>query len=328
MESSSSARRASLAPRGGFTVVELLVVIGVLVLLISIFIPYLAKTREVDNRARCARNLANFSVLFREYAIREENAHGVPLLPSVIYDGHNRPNGYTAFTGPDDLNPFAPANATTTQTAAGHVAPNDVTASLFLLMRYGYISNGREIGLSMYVCPSSDDRADMLTDAVGRPVAAIQRSNFRSPRNLSYGYCSPFSSASGFRMNTDWLRSTFAVLADKSPGVAGPDADVTEPDYEPEPVQHPLAMRKANSRNHAQAGQNVLYGDGHVSFQRTPYCGYYDERRAPDNIYTAAAPGPTTAPSPWNPPRGYFGRKFAPSSWEDSYLVPSENDRE
>src|SRR4051794_3462835 len=135
MASSPPARRA-------FTIVELLVVIGVLVLLISIFIPYLAKTREVDNRARCARNLANFAMLFREYAIREENAHGTPLLPSVISAGHTRPNGYTAFPGPDDLTPFAPANATTTQATVGQVAPHDVTASLFLLMRYGYISNG------------------------------------------------------------------------------------------------------------------------------------------------------------------------------------------
>src|SRR5258708_15020453 len=246
MASSSSARGARLCSRRGFTVVELLVVIGVLVLLISIFIPYLAKTREMDNRVRCTRNLANFAVLFREYAIREENAHGTPLLPSVIYDGHNRPNGYTAFTGPDDLNPFAPAKATTTHTADGQVAPNAVTASLFLLMRYGYISNGREVGLTMYVCPSSSDVAESLTDAAGRPVAAIQRSNFRSPRNLSYGYCSPFSSAAGFRMNTDWLRSTFAVLADKSPGVAGADADVTAPEYD---APYP-EMRKANSRNH------------------------------------------------------------------------------
>jgi type II secretory pathway pseudopilin PulG len=301
--------------RSAFTLVEFLVLLGVVVVLISIFIPYLAKTRETSNRIKCMHNLQNFAILFREYAIREENVTGVPLLPSVVYDGQNHPNSYTAFTGADDPNPFRPGSA---------VAANDVTASLFLLVRYGYISHGREVGLSMFICPSSDDSADRLTDANGRPVTHTQRSNFRSASNLSYSYCSPFSSASGFRMNSDWLRSTFAVMADKNPGIDGRGSDVTAPAY-----QAPaLEIRKGNSLNHGQAGQTVLYGDGHVEFTRTPYCGFYDENRAPDNIYTAAARGPTTAPSAWMPPKGYFGRKYAPTSWEDSYLVPSEHDRD
>jgi prepilin-type processing-associated H-X9-DG protein len=176
----------------------------------------------------------------------------------------------------------------------------------------------------MYICPSSSDVPDTLTDTAGRPVAAQQRSNFRSPHNLSYGYCSPFSSAPKFRMNTDWLAPTFAVMADKSPGINPPDFDVTAP-----ALGAPASeIRKANSSNHGGAGQNVLFGDGHVDFKRTPYCGYHDTATQPDNIYTAAAPAPTTAPFGQTPIRGYFGRRFAPASWEDSYLVPSENDRD
>src|SRR5205085_849313 len=106
----------------------------------------------------------------------------------------------------------------------------------------------------------------------GRRVTAQQRSNFRSARSLSYGYCSPFSSAPKFRMNTDWLAPTFAVMADKSPGIGSPaDADVTGP-----AVGAPASeIRKANSNNHGGAGQDVLFGDGHVCFERTPYCGYH-----------------------------------------------------
>jgi prepilin-type processing-associated H-X9-DG protein len=305
-------------PRRAFTIIEFLVLVAILALLVSIFIPYLAKTRETDHRVRCTRNLQNFAYLFQEYAKRETNTTGFANLPSVIYDAQGHPNSYTAFTGPDDPNPFRPGSA---------VAPNDVTASLFLLMRLGYISYGREIGLSMYICPSSDDEPDRLTDASGREVTAAQRSNFRGPRNLSYGYCSPFSSASGFKMNSDWVAATFAVMGDKGPGVGGPGgADVTAV----EQTAAALDFRRANSRNHGGAGQNVLYGDGHVAFERTPYCGYYDSKSGPrDNIYTAAATAPTTTPSTQpSSPRGYFGRKFAPSSWEDSYLVPSERDRD
>ena len=302
--------------RPGFSIVEFMVLIGVVALLGSIFIPYLAKSREMDRRTRCARNLANFAIILHEYA-KQNNF----LLPSVSYDAANKPNGYVAFTGADDPNPFATGTK---------VASNDVTASLFLLMREGYISDGREIGLSLYICPSSDDVTDRLTNAAGRLVIADQRSNFRSPSQLSYGYCSPFSSAAKFRMNTDWLAPSFAVMADKSPGVDGVDNNVLGPSFKDQPsgMKEVLAMSKANSNNHDKAGQNVLFGDGHVNFERTPYCGYHDRNTSADNIYTAAAPSPTTLPATSIPPKGYFGRKYAPSNWEDSYIVPSEHDRD
>lgn len=295
--------------RAGFSIVEFLVLIGVVALLGSIFVPYLARTREMDRRTRCARNLANFAVVLREYA-KQNNF----LLPSVVYDAAGKPNGYTGFTGADDPNPFA---------AGTTVSANDVTASLFLLMREGYISDGREIGLSLYICPSSNDVADRLTNAAGRQVTANQRSNFRSAGHLSYGYCSPFSSAAKFRLNTDWLDPTFAVMADKGPGAGGPIDDIAFPAFD----APPLEMSRGNSNNHENAGQNVLYGDGHVSFERTPYCGYHD-KGAPDNIFTAAATGPTTLPMLPVPIKGYFGRHFAPSNWGDSYIVPSEHDRD
>ena len=289
-----------------FTVVEFLVCVGVLALLLSIFIPFAVRKHEMSNRIRCARNLATFNVVLQEYA--KVNNY---LLPSVIHDTE-KPNGYTAFTGPDDPNPFAPGSK---------VQPNDVTASLFLLVRGGYLAqNG---GLSLFICPSSSDAADPLTDAAGHAVPVLNRSNFRAPTNLSYGYCSPFSSAAKFRMNTDWLAPGAAVMADKGPGI-GAGSDVLGP----APNAPPLDMRWANSNNHGQAGQNVLHGDGHVDFQRTPFCGYRDFEGPGDNIYTAAAAKPSGDAIPTQPAKGFFGRGYAPSAWGDSYLVPSEHDRD
>src|SRR5207302_743589 len=105
-----------------------------------------------------------------------------------------------------------------------------------------YLASGKDEGLAAFICPSSNDYPDRLTDSSGKRVKADQRSNFRSPRNLSYGYCSPFSSAQKFRLNTDWLSSDFAVMADKGPGkdaLVAADAAA-------------LAMRKANSNNHGE----------------------------------------------------------------------------
>jgi prepilin-type processing-associated H-X9-DG protein len=72
-------------------------------------------------------------------------------------------------------------------------------------------------------------------------------------------------------------------------------------------------MHKANSTNHRQAGQNVLYGDGHVSWQEHPFCGM---RR--DNVYTVSGAddgGVTTSGTIAGSPR-----------WRgDSVLLPAES---
>lgn len=54
---SSCSSRVSVALRGGFTLVEFLVVISIVVLLTGILMPSLARAREAADRMRCASNL-------------------------------------------------------------------------------------------------------------------------------------------------------------------------------------------------------------------------------------------------------------------------------
>jgi len=63
--------------RRAFTLVELLVVIGIIAVLISILLPTIAKAREAANRAACLSNLRQIYTAFHLYALN--NGYQVPI---------------------------------------------------------------------------------------------------------------------------------------------------------------------------------------------------------------------------------------------------------
>lgn len=277
--------------RRGFTLLELMASLAVIAILASIFVPYALSLRESARRTQCANNLMVIRDALLAYA-RDNNS----MFPRVRWDKQGNPNSYTAYTGADDPDPFAEESA---------VAPNDVTASLWLLMRQGLITD-----LAVFICPSAGGVPEQIT---GDPRS---RGNFRSRAGLTYSYSSPFSNADWYRMN-DTQPADFALMADMNPGIAGDGDDVTGVRHDDKPRR----LMRGNSNNHAKVGQNVLYASGHVQFQTTPYCG---NKR--DNIYTVLARRPH-----WSlgvPPAapGYFGRDVGASWMGDSYLVPSDDE--
>jgi prepilin-type N-terminal cleavage/methylation domain-containing protein/prepilin-type processing-associated H-X9-DG protein len=128
-----------------------------------------------------------------------------------------------------------------------------IGSSLWLLVRGDYSTT------KQFVCRSDPDTTGKFSHSDPWGIWDFGG----SPADFcSYGYHNPYDDA-GFSFGLNSASNpAMAVVADRNPNAAD-----------------------ENSRSHQNEGQNVLFVDGHVEFERTRYCGLND-----DDIYDPIQP--------------------------------------
>lgn len=285
-------KRPSYRRSAGVSLADLLVVAALIPLLsVAMLGCYRSHHRgESSGRMKCAANLKSIGLAMLQYA--QENRGAFPRTtfkpgPRVIP---------TWGTGSDAPNPFGPNGP----------EANDVSAAFFLLMRT------QDITLDSFVCPQSTTER---WDLGGGLKSVMDYSNWPGrdgvAKYLSYSMQNPYPDDEAVKRGFKWgtsMGAEVAIAADINPGTKGKNQNVLSVN---DPSGNTSSKKQANSVNHNQEGQNVLYADGHVDFAQNPFAG-----PNLDNIYARRAG-----------PEGTKSSEVENSSFDgsDNVLLPTDD---
>lgn len=313
--------------RKGFTLVELMIVIAIIALLMGILMPALAKVRQMAQRLVCGTNLRAISTAMITYAADND-------------DKFPRAGGANSTWG---SNPLISWSTKFEEDAFGFTLDQwdmiivageaTVSASLYLLIRYA------DIMPKLFICQADDETIPFKLSDYGITDPNFEFSDgwdfgFMPVEHCSYSYNMPYSFLDPSIPNNDTVYTDYAagefsppgaaVVADRSPYIAfggenGVLIENTATGFQYlGTVDLEDQQRNGNARAHQKLGQNVLFIDGHVTFEKLSYVAI-DQ----DNIYTYWGSDAGDTPDSQERMEGIAPvyMESAPMGWKDSLLV-------
>jgi len=284
----------------GFTLIELLVVIAIIAMLLAILMPALGKVKKLAQRLVCGTNLKGMANGMEVYAFDYEDDY-----PSQGGKGWNIwTDGAAGNYWKNSSYEWSKLDASGSD---GTYEDNAVTisASLYMLVKVA------DVGVKSFICAGGQEEAfvnDFDTDTINMDMVELNDFGPTPVDHYSYSYQMPYGNAGNPRDRWFPARGTSnpanAIMADKNPWFdsrfTNPDKQNTTSTYNnadngilAESFFDMVALytmdgeiykkQVANSGAHDREGQNVLFGDGHVSFEKTPNVG-----AKYDNIYTSS----------------------------------------
>ena len=241
-------------------------VLGVIlpiVLSCGILLPGILKIRKVAYRQICVTNLSAIGKAMLTYANDYDDTFPRSGGKDSIWMGHipnwRAENRFAAY----GLNPD------------GSGGQGSITSSFYLLVKYSYPSDQR-----FFVCKG--DPGVTVFNLTDEGVNGQNRVDFwdfgsEPSKHCSYSYHMPF----GRYPLTTSSDPGMAVAADRNPWMDSPGASAKSYPGLYNPNGGREAVRYGNAIAHQEDGQNVLFLDIHVGFEKRSFCGIND-----DNIYT------------------------------------------
>ena len=324
----------------GFTLVELLVVIAIIAMLLAILMPALGKVRQLAQRIMCGTNLGGLGKAMLTYATDDKyESYPRSGTSGTIW---NRGTGGT-IEGIDTW-PTAPdgwCNPNVYSVTSGIFTDSTLASNLYLLVKFADVSPDQ------FICPGSDlKKFELSKYELGAYQSTVKGFTdvwdfgskdrqkplgSRGKGHNSYAYQLPMpivTDGPSYPISTT-SNPARAIAADRNPFWQDiTDAKTYKWEGTPGKITSD-SIPTGNATYHQRDGQNVLFADQHVRFEKIANCGV-----EMDNIYTVwgkATLTPVTddglkqcgkgSPSPVTGSTIRTDNAYYPLNESDSYLV-------